>query len=121
MALCNALAFWAHTDPLFFFATLGLLEGQGMKHDSFIEACERSELPDDFVEPLRKHANINIKAEHGNLTRAVYRHIPALDDATVRRLAAQVPLFVALYDDFYMGVWRHYTSTAPLLRRVSEL
>ena len=68
MGLCNALAYWAHNDPLFFFATLGLLEGQGMKHDSFIEACERTELPDAFVGPLRTHANINIGAGHGNLT-----------------------------------------------------
>ena len=41
----NALAYWAHSDPLFFFSTLGLLEGQGMKHDSFIEACERVNVP----------------------------------------------------------------------------
>lgn len=121
MALCNALAHWAHTDPLFFFTTLGLLEGQGMEHDSFIVACERAGLPDDFVEPLRKHANINIGAAHGNLTRAIFRQVPALDVRTVDRLKRQVPLFVRLYDAFYSGVWRHYTSSAPLLRRVSEL
>jgi Iron-containing redox enzyme len=106
MALCNALAYWAHNDPLFFFTTLGLLEGQGLKKDSFIEACERAGLADDFVEPLRVHSNINIGAGHGNLTRELFKH---------------VPLFVELYDGFYTGVWKHYTSDAPLLRRVSEL
>jgi len=121
MGLCNALAYWAHSDPLFFFTTLGLLEGQGMKHDSFIEACERSELPDEFVEPLRVHANINIGAGHGNLTRSIFKEIPALDPATIARLKRQVRLFVELYDAFYLGVWRHYTSEGPLLRRVSEL
>lgn len=121
MALCNALAYWAHSDPLFFFTTLGLLEGQGMKHDSFIEACEQSGLPDEFVEPLRIHANINIGAGHGNLTRSIFQHIPALDAATEARLKRQVRLFVELYDAFYLGVWRHYTSDSPLLRRVSEL
>jgi hypothetical protein len=121
MALCNALAFWAHTDPVFFFATLGLLEGQGMKHDSFIEACERAELPDNFVEPLRKHSNINLGAAHGNLTRAIFRQMSVLDADSVSRMKRQVPLFVGLYNAFYMGVWRHYTSPGPLLRRVSEL
>jgi hypothetical protein len=121
MGLCNALAYWAHSDPLFFFTTLGLLEGQGMKHDSFIEACERSELPDEFIEPLRVHANINIGAGHGNLTRSIFQQIPALDTATVARLKRQVRLFVELYDAFYLGVWRHYTSEEPLLRRVSDL
>jgi Iron-containing redox enzyme len=121
MGLCNALAYWAHCDPLFFFTTLGLLEGQGMKHDSFIEACERSQLPDDFIEPLRVHANINIGAGHGNLTRSIFQQIPALDAATVARLKRQVRLFVELYDSFYMGVWRYYMSDGPVLRRVSEL
>ena len=121
MALCNALAHWAHTDPLFFFTTLGLLEGQGMKHDSFIEACERSGLPDELVAPLRTHANINIKAAHGNLTRAIFQQIPVIDPPTVARLKRQARLFVELYNAFYSGVWRYYTSGAPLLRRVSEL
>jgi len=121
MGLCNALAYWAHSDPLFFFTTLGLLEGQGMKHDSFIEACERSRLPEEFIEPLRVHANINMGAGHGNLTRSIFQEIPVLDVQTVARLKRQVRLFVELYDAFYLGVWRHYTSEEPLLRRVSEL
>ena len=121
MALCNALAYWAHNDPLFFFTTLGLLEGQGVKHDSFIEACERSALAEEFVGPLRTHANINIKAGHGNLTRAIFKNIAVLDLPTVARLKRQVRLFVELYDNFYSGVWRYYTSDAPLLRRVSDL
>lgn len=121
MALCNALAYWAHNDPLFFFTTLGLLEGQGLKKDSFIEACERAGLADDFIEPLRVHSNINIGAGHGNLTREIFKHVPALSHATVARLRSQMPLFVELYDAFYAGVWRYYTSDAPLLRRVSEL
>jgi Iron-containing redox enzyme len=121
MALCNALAYWAHNDPLFFFTTLGLLEGQGLKKDSFIEACERAGLAEEFVEPLRIHSNINIGAGHGNLTREIFEHIPPLDHATVARLRSQTPLFVELYDGFYTGIWRYYTSDAPLLRRVSEL
>ena len=121
MGLCNALSYWAHNDPLFFFTTLGLLEGQGMKKDSFIEACERCDLPEGFVAPLRIHANINIDAAHGNLTRAIFKEIPCLDYETVSRLKRQIPLFVELYDNFYTGVFRYYTSDAPLLRRVSEL
>lgn len=121
MGLCNALAYWAHSDPLFFFSTLGLLEGQALKQDSFIDACERSALPDGLVGPLKIHANINIGKAHGNLTRAIFQEIPAIDEATVARLKRQTRLFVELYDDFYTGIWRHYNSDAPLLRRVSQL
>lgn len=121
MGLCNALAWWAHTDPLFFFTTLGLLEGQGMKHDSFIEACERAALADGLVGPLRTHANINLNAAHGSLTRSIFAQIPVLDRSTVARLKAQTRLFVELYDALYSGIWRYYGSDAPLLRRVSDL
>ncbi|RQS03476.1 hypothetical protein DIE07_31725 [Burkholderia sp. Bp9002] len=121
MGLCNALAYWSHSDPLFFFTTLGLLEGQGLQHDSFIQACERAQLPDGLVGPLKTHANINLNAAHGSLTRAIFQDIPVLDAATVARVKAQLRLFVELYDDFYTAVWRYYTSDAPLLRRVSDL
>lgn len=120
MALCNALAYWAHNDPLFFFTTLGLLEGQGMKHDSFIEACTRCGFDERFVKPLRTHADINLGAAHGNLTRQIFQEIPIVSPEDEARLKRQIPLFVELYDDFYRGVWRYYTSDAPLLRRVSE-
>jgi hypothetical protein len=121
MGLCNALAYWAHCDPLFFFTTLGLLEGQGGKRDSFIDACERSGLPDALVEPLKIHANINLGAAHGGLTRLIFRAIGFIDERTVARLRRQTQLFVELYDNFYTSVWRYYTSDAPILRRVSKL
>jgi hypothetical protein len=120
MGLCNALAYWAHNDPLFFFTTLGLLEGQGEKHDSFIDACERCGFSEEFVGPLRTHSNINIGAAHGNLTRQIFQEIRALDANTVARLKRQVRLFVELYNAFYTGVWRYYMSNGPLLRLLSE-
>lgn len=121
MGLCNALAYWAHTDPLFFFSTLGLLEGQALKQDSFIDACERAGVPDGLVGPLKVHANINIGKAHGNLTRAIFQEIPVIDLPTVARLKRQTRLFVELYDDFYTAILRHYGAGAPALRRVSAL
>jgi hypothetical protein len=121
MALCNALAYWSHTDPLFFFATLGLLEGQGGKHDSFIKACDRCRFPAEFVAPLRAHANINLNAAHGSLSRSVFAHVAAIDAATEKRLKAQARLFVELYDAFYWAIFKYYTSGQPILRRVAHL
>lgn len=121
MALCNALAYWSHNDPLFFFTTLGLLEGQGLRSDSFIDALERIGTDPAFVAPLRHHSNINIGAGHGNLTRTIFAAIPAIAPETVERLKAQTVLFVELYDAFYRAVWEHYSRARSLLRRVSEL
>lgn len=121
MALCNSLAFWAHTDPLFFFTTLGLLEGQSLETDSFIDACERAQFKPEFIEPLRTHSNINVNAGHGNLTRELFAHLPSFSLRKAAQMKAQVPLFVELYDNFYAGVWRYYTGEGPLLRRTSDL
>jgi hypothetical protein len=121
LALCNSLAYWSRNDPLFFFSSLGLLEGQGLKHDSFIQACERMQVDEAFVEPLRVHSNINIQGGHGNLTRELFSHIPAIDSTTMTRLRAQTHLFVELYDQFYTNVWEFYSTSPVLLRRVSRL
>lgn len=116
MALCNALAYWSHFDPLFFFTTLGLLEGQGVDRDSFIECCERIGLQDEVLSPVQAHARINQSAGHGNLTRELFANIPVIDSPTLKRLDAQTRLFVELYDQFYTGVWTHYTSAKQLVR-----
>lgn len=121
MALCNALAYWAHNDPLFFFVTLGLLEGQGMKEDSFIEACTRVGLPEPFIIPLRTHANINIGAGHGNLTRLIFQKIEHISEDDYRRLSRNIPLFVNLYNDFYTGIWKYYQIEKGQIRLVAEL
>jgi Iron-containing redox enzyme len=121
MCLCNGLAYWAHTDPLFFFATLGLLEGQGLETDSFIKACEKAGFPEQFVAPLKTHSNINIDAGHGNLTRELFAHFPVISRIKANQMRKQIPLFVELYDNFYSGVWRYYMSDQPLLRRTTNL
>ena len=121
MGLCNALAYWAHTDPLFFFTTLGLLEGQDRQYDSFILACERVGHSDGLVGPIKAHADINIKSEHGSLTRSIFQNIPAIHQNDAKRLKQKAKLFVDLYNRFYSGVLRYYLSDAPTLRTISLL
>jgi hypothetical protein len=124
MALCNALAWWATTDPVFFFTTLGILEGKDVQEgeqDFFLDACDALGMDEAFVKPIRIHANINRDSSHGNLTRAIFREIPCLDSDAVARLRSQTYLFFELYDAFYAGVWDYYSAAPTLLRRVSEL
>ncbi|WP_437599873.1 iron-containing redox enzyme family protein [Sorangium sp. So ce590] len=121
LALCNALSYWASCDPLFFFATLGVLEGKDPEVDLFIEACEKNELPPGFIGPMRQHSDINRKAEHGNLTRLIFAEIPFIDDETMARMRRQMRLFVEMYDDFYSSIWSFYSTTTNLVRRMSTL
>jgi hypothetical protein len=119
MALCNALSWWARYDPLFFFTTLGVLEGKDLQVDSFLETCDRQGVDPAFVRPIRAHAEINMKGEHGSLTRKIFAEIPAVSDGDLARMRGLTHVFVELYDAFYTGVWRYYSDPGtPLLRRL---
>lgn len=116
MALCNSLAFWAHSDPLFFFSTLGILEGKDIKQDSFLDAAYRIGVDPALLKPVKAHSDINLNGGHGSLTRKIFSRIPAIADADVRRMRAQTHLFIELYDQFYTGIWEHYSTSPALLR-----
>lgn len=120
-SLCNCLAYWASYDPLFFFTTLGILEGKDVSRDSFLGACESLNYPDTFLGPLRAHSDINLKGAHGALSREIFRQVPFVGDRDIQRLKALTAIFVDLYDAFYAAVWNHYSSATYLLRRVSEV
>jgi hypothetical protein len=121
MALCNALAYWSNFDTLFFFSTIGILEGKDIKEDSYLAACDRANLDPAFISPIRAHSNINLEGEHGSITRSIFREITSIDHVTVERYRRQTHLFVEIYDNFYKAVWEHYSNAAQLLRRVSDI
>lgn len=122
LALCNALAYWAANDPLFFFTTMGVLEGKDIEVDSFILAMQNSKkISPEFIKPILDHANINIGAEHGVLTRELFREIPVVTLEQLRQMRANTHIFVELYDNFHSAVWNHYSTSRELLRTLSGL
>jgi hypothetical protein len=120
MALCNGLAYWAHNDPLFFFTTLGILEGKDIRQDSFLDAAYRIGVDPELLKPVKAHSDINLKGEHGSLTRKIFTTIPIVCEQDIRRMKAQTYLFVELYDQFYTAIWNHYSQASHLLRRVDQ-
>jgi len=119
LALCNTLAYWAANDPLFFYTTLGILEGKDIKLDSYVSAMENSGIvPDEFIYYIKEHSMINLNAEHGNLGRELFKNIPAVSRVDVDRLKAQTHIFIDIYNKFYLSVWQHYSSCEQLLRLI---
>ncbi len=121
MALCNALAYWARHDPLFFFTTLGPLEGRDVEVDSYVRAAREKKLPDAFVAPIETHANINKNSAHGFLTRELFESIDFVSVVDATRILRQTPLFIGLYDQFYAAIWRHYFHAKTLLRPLADI
>lgn len=128
-ALINALSWWSRTDPLFFMATIGVLEGRldgdgddigdgRVAYDTFLAACDEVGLDPAFVEPLRAHAKVNAGHGHGAVSRELFAEVPGVDAATQERWLRKAHLFVELYAEFFNGVLDYYGDPQrPLLRR----
>ena len=122
VALCNALSYWARHDPLFFFTTLGPLEGGNTSGaDSYVLAMRAKKMPDVFIAPIEKHADINKNSEHGLLTRELFDSVPVVSVADAARILRQTPLFIAMFDQFYSAIWEHYSKDRGLLRPVGDI
>jgi hypothetical protein len=121
MALCNALSYWARHDPIFFFTTLGPLEGRDVEVDSYVRAAREKNLADAFVSPIEAHADINKNSAHGLLTRELFESIDVVSSADCIRVLRQTALFVALYDQFYAAIWQHYSHQRNLLRLLVDI
>ncbi len=116
MALCNSLSYWARRDPLFFFTTLGPLEGREIEIDSYVSAIREKGLPDSFLKPIASHADINMNASHGLLTRHIFEAIPVVAEEDARRILKYTDLFVTIYDRFYAQIWDYYSGGGELIR-----
>jgi hypothetical protein len=129
-ALIRLLSWWARTDPLFFMATIGILEGrldpegdasETGAYDSFLVAADRAGLSPDFVEPLRRHAKVNAAHDHSAVSRELFAHVAGVDAETEQRWHGKAHLFVEAYAAFYEGVLAYYGDPdRPLLRRTAE-
>jgi heme oxygenase-like protein len=125
-ALINMLAWWSRTDPLFFIATIGILEGRldtegdgekGPIYDSFLEACDRVGLQPDFVHSLRTHAKINAGHDHSAVSREIFAEVVGVDPETERRWRGKAHLFVETYAGFFNGLLDYYSRPdRPLVR-----
>lgn len=119
LALCNALAYWAANDPLFFYTTLGVLEGKDLTLDSYVSAMENSDnVPSDFIHHIKQHSLINLNEKHGNLGRELFKKIPVISRADTNRLKSNTYLFIEIYNKFYSAIWQHYSESKQLLRLV---
>jgi TENA/THI-4/PQQC family protein len=128
-ALVNMLTWWSRSDPLFFMATIGVLEGRldsdsegsdgRVVYDSFLAACDAVSLDPGFVEPLRAHAKVNAGHDHGAVSRELFAEVAGVDAATEQRWWAKAHLFVEVYAGFFNGVLDYYSDPGrPLLRTV---
>ncbi|NEO80924.1 hypothetical protein [Moorena sp. SIO4G3] len=122
VAIGNALAYWANSEPLVLLSTLGVLKRQAYHHlASYLAACERVNVESGFIDPIRELVNRNLTGESENLIHRIFQDIAHVDQQTRQRLGDQIYLFIEMYNNFYRAIWNYYSCTSDLLRRVSAL
>jgi hypothetical protein len=122
--LIKLLSWWARTDPLFFIATIGILEGrleqaegEGACYDSFLRACGAAGVAAHFVEPMREHARINAGHDHGSASREFFAALAPLPAGTQARMVGKAHLFIEAYAEFFNGILEYYSDPdQPLVR-----
>ncbi|WP_433260365.1 hypothetical protein ACQPZF_23940 [Actinosynnema sp. CS-041913] len=128
-SLIRLLSWWARTDPLFFLATIGILEGRldsdtagadgQIAYDAFLSACDRVGVDAGFVGPMREHARVNAGHDHASVSRELFALVPGVDEDTERRWVAKAHLFMEAYAEFFNGILQYYSDPSrPLLRTV---
>ncbi|MEV8631484.1 hypothetical protein AB0395_07480 [Streptosporangium sp. NPDC051023] len=133
-ALIKMLSWWARTDPLFFVAVIGVLEGRlgadggdaavhegPVVYDAFLAACDRVGLAPGFVEPMRAHARANAARGRCSVSRELFAMVPGIDEETEWRWHAKAHLFMEAYAAFCNGILEHYSDPRHSLLRVTDV
>ncbi|HEU0131844.1 MAG TPA: iron-containing redox enzyme family protein [Mycobacteriales bacterium] len=110
-AVCATLGVFAAQDPLSFKAALFLFEEPTPEFQRALAAAARGlELPDEFTEPLLRHANLNEDYGHDDMSRELLADVPFVSDeerlVVLRNVLGLAELLVRLEDeilDHYAG------------------
>lgn len=120
VAMCQALAYWANSEPLFFFYAIGIIKQKATQNwQAYLEACERTKVETQFLTSIRKLTYLNRENQHQSLTHYLFQEVPHLEEKTKQRFRGQIYLFVEMYHHFHSAIWNYYSSTSDLLRPVS--
>lgn len=121
MAMCNGLAFWANSEPLFSLTATVLIANKTCKnYELYLAACQQQQLNSRFIEPISQLLELKLKQEE-NLFRRIFQEIPHIDRETRQRFNRQTYLLLEMYSNFCTAIEHYYSSAPHLLRRVSAV
>ncbi|WP_019503714.1 hypothetical protein [Pleurocapsa sp. PCC 7319] len=118
--MCQALAYWANSEPLFFFYAIAIIKQKAKQNwQIYLAACERTKVDSQFLTFIRKLTQLNQENQHQRLIHSLFQEVPHLEEETKQRFRGQIYLFMEMYHHFHSAIWNHYSSTHDLLRSVS--
>ncbi|BAY86753.1 hypothetical protein NIES267_62640 [Calothrix parasitica NIES-267] len=122
MSICNALAYWASFDSLFYFSILGFLLNQNLINFTYyIQSCESVNINSNFIQSVRNLVNYLDSNKFENISRQIFQQISYIDEQTKQRLRRQTYLFIDIYTNLNPAILNYYSTTNHSLRRVSAI
>ncbi|MBY4602884.1 MULTISPECIES: iron-containing redox enzyme family protein [Bacillus] len=116
-AIMNMLSKWAHTDLLSFMAGIFLFEGTDYDGMEYKEALSSYNLPKDFVKYQNTHGDINIKGEHGQVTRDFYRELDYISPEDQIRVVNNIRMLNELHIRMHQNTIDYYNQINTVVPR----
>lgn len=110
-AICHSLAYWANSEPLFFFYAIATIKQRAAQNwQAYLEVCELTKIETQFLAPIRKLTQLNYEDWHQSLIHYLFEEVPHLEKKTKQRFAGQIYLLIEMYNNFQSAIWNYYSS-----------
>lgn len=94
-SICASLGVYAHQHPISFYAALFLFEEPREPFVlAFEQRCRELRLPESFHKPFRWHAELNVDADHDEISAALLEVVPVVDRETQTVVKRNVSVLV---------------------------
>jgi hypothetical protein len=121
LGICNALVYWASSDPLFVISLLDYLVGNADQVRCIMHACKESGLEPRFVSCLSQHVSEQDRLDAAAYAHRIFTELEYVDDASFQRMKRQARLFFDMYDSYYAALWDYYSNPSSSARRLSKI
>ena len=122
MALCNALTFWANSDPLFCLSLLAIWEVQLIPTwEAYLNQLDPASMDALFLAAMQQFVQLKRQAQPEGLKHLMISELSPFEDSILERFQRQIHLFVELNHNFYTAIGNYYCSNPHLLRQLSVI
>ncbi len=122
MALCNALTFWANSDPLFCISVLGIWEIQLIQAwEAYLNQLSPTSMDGLFLAAMQQFIQLKYEAQPEGLKHLIISELSPFEDLILERFQRQIHLVAELNHNFYTAIGNYYSSSPYLLRQISAI
>lgn len=122
IALCNALIFWANSDPLFCLSVLGIWEVQQIQTwEFYLKSLDPSQSDSLFLAAMQQFVQLKRQAQPERLKHLIISELSPFEETILEKFQRQIHLFIELNANFYTAISTAYKYSTSLLRPLTAI